>query len=252
MTCIHPADNARILIAGATSDMAQALIPRLIESPVTLGLHGRNSMDRLEPFVGGGSGATVKAFSAELDSGDTARSLVDEFCDWAGGIDCLIQFTGNINRVCAWDDLDPEDWNADLAVNLTAPFFLAQAAIRHMSDEGRIVLMSTASASRSCGATTLGYGVAKAGIEAVVRSLAKACAPRGILVNAVCPGLIETRFHADTAKRSPADIAKRAESVPLGSAGTADDIAAAVLFLISTENRFTTGQCLRIDGGDFI
>ena len=102
------------------------------------------------------------------------------------------------------------------------------------------------------GATTLAYGVAKAGIEAVVRALAKVCASRGILVNAVAPGFIDTRFHVEAAKRTPAEIEKRQAMVPLGAAGTTEDVAAAVLYLISSQNQFTTGQCLCIDGGDFI
>lgn len=252
MTSFEPLDDARILIAGATSDMAEALIPHLLDCPVTIGLHGNRSIDRLQRYIDTDTVAKVKSFSANLDSGEAAMSLVDAFTDWSGGIDCLIQFTGNIHRVCAWEELQPDDWNADLAVNLTAPFFLAQAAIRHMDTGGRVVLMGTASANRGGGATTLAYGVAKAGIEAVVRALAKVCASRGILVNAVAPGFIDTRFHVEAAKRTPAEIEKRQAMVPLGAAGTTEDVAAAVLYLISSQNQFTTGQCLRIDGGDFI
>ena len=244
-------DHSRVLIAGATSDFGQALLPYLVSCPIRLGLHGYRSVERISS-VNERATADVQIFTGPLDTGETAERLVTDFVDWAGGIDILVQLTGNICNPESWETVNEDDWNTDLAVNLTAPFFLARSAAKQMHDGGRIVLMGTASARHGGGGTTLAYGVAKAGIETVTKGLAKFTAPRGILVNAVCPGFIDTRFQTEKAGKTPADLARRAEFVPLKRAGEASDVARAILFLMSTDNRFVTGQCFDVDGGDFI
>jgi len=245
--------GTRILVAGASSDIGMAFVPGLLELPIQLGLHGYQSLGRVETLVKARErAATIKFFSCSLDTGKAAIELVRDYCAWAGGIDVLVQLTGNVASPVSWETLSPEAWEKDMAVNLTAPFFLARESMKHMTDGGRVVLMSNAATQRGGGGNTMAYGVAKAGIDRVVKSLAKFGAARHILVNAVSPGFIETRFHTEKAKRSPQELVERKAMIPVGYAGKPEDVVEVIDYLISSNNRYMTGQCLRIDGGDFI
>lgn len=242
----------RILIAGASSDIGLALVQQLLSKPVRLGLHGYRSLDRLKTFEEENVAADVKIFQKNLDNGGNAIALLHDFIDWAGGIDVLVQLTGDVSSPVSWEEISPEAWEKDLSVNLTASFFLAREAIKAMSGGGHVVLMSNAAAQRAGSAKTIAYGVAKAGIERVVKALAKFSAGHDILVNAVSPGFIDTRFHVERAERSPEELVKRKSLIPLPHVGTVEDVATMILYLISRENRYVTGQCIRIDGGDFL
>ena len=145
-----------------------------------------------------------------------------------------------------------ESWDKDLSLNLKIPFFMVQELSQKMQRGGKILFTSTASAARGGGANTLAYGVAKAGIETITKNLAKSLGPKGIMVNCISPGFIHTRFQENTAKKTPKMIDQRKNLIPLGRAGMPDDVANSILYLISEENRFVTGECLKIDGGDFL
>ena len=169
------------------------------------------------------------------------------------GIDFLVQLSGGIDKPQNWEDLTQESWDKDFAVNLLGPFFAAQEAIKHMKQSGgKIILTSTASASHGGGKTSLAYGVAKSGIECLTKGLAKDCAQYKILVNALAPGFIMSKAHIESFKRTPEDLAKRAQMVPLKRAGTPQDVASMVMYLLSPHGNFVTGQILAISGGDFI
>jgi 3-oxoacyl-[acyl-carrier protein] reductase len=238
----------RILVAGASSDLARELVRILAASGPTLGLHYHTNDAPLRPLAG----PRVKLFQADLSSARACTGLVDEFVAWAGGIDALVQLTGNIHRAVPWGELTEEDWRFDLGANLVMPFFLAARAVSHMQAGGRIVLTSTASASHGGGSTSLAYGVAKAGLECVTKRLARDCAGKQILVNAIAPGFILTKFHTDRMGRSREELAARERLIPMGRAGTPGEVAATILFLLSEGGGYITGQIIPISGGDFL
>jgi NAD(P)-dependent dehydrogenase (short-subunit alcohol dehydrogenase family) len=240
--------NKKIIVIGASSDIGMELIPLINNKSNTIGVHGFSSVERLVKF----ENSNVIILKEDFSIPGNARKLINRYLDIEGNIDILIQLCGNISHPKTWNDLNEDDWNKDLNINLLAPFFAIQAALPKMNNAGKIVLMSTASAAKGGGTKTLPYGVAKMGIETLVKNLVGICSEKEILINAVCPGFIETRFQKEKALKSENEIYERSLSIPLKRAGTAKNVAKLIYYLISDSNEFITGQCVKIDGGDFI
>lgn len=250
------AARARVLLAGASGDIGRAVLRVLAEEHAVVGAHYHQNASAMSDALaeaGGARDAAVRAFAADLSTQAACHRLVDDFVEWAGGIDALVQVTGNVTRPCGWDELTEAHWLADLNVNLSGPFFLSQRAMTHMRARGgRIVLTSTASASHGGGANSIAYGVAKAGVECLAKGLARIGAPHGILVNVVAPGFIDTQFQTKRMRRGPADIGERIALVPLKRAGTPDDVARLIAYLLSPHAGFITGECIKVSGGDWL
>lgn len=173
--------------------------------------------------------------------------------DWSGGIDCLVQLSGNIKRSAHWEYLTEKDWVCDLSMNLIMPFFLAQRVIKYMKDTGgRIIFTSTASASHGGGTTSLAYGIAKAGVECMVKRLARDSAKYNILVNAIAPGFILTKFHTEKMKRSQKKLQERIKLIPLNREGTPEEVANTIMFLLSENASYITGQIIEVSGGEWL
>jgi 3-oxoacyl-[acyl-carrier protein] reductase len=98
----------------------------------------------------------------------------------------------------------------------------------------------------------MAYGIAKAGVECLVKGLAKEGARHNILVNGIAPGFIRTRFHTIRMKRTARDLERRAALVPLRRAGKPDDVATLIVYLLSDWNAYVTGQCIAVSGGVFL
>lgn len=242
--------DKKILVVGASSDMAAELNRSLCEAGPVIGLHYNANPAALVKFTENGA---IRKFRKDLKNAKACRELVDGFAKWAKGIDCLVQVSGGINRPIHWSGLTSKDWVRDLNINLIMPFFLSQRAVTYMKDKGgRIVLMSTASACHGGGATSLAYGVAKAGIECMVKGLARDCAKYNILVNAIAPGFILTKFHTDKMRRTKEQLDERVKMIPLKRAGTGREFADLVMFLLSDSSSYITGQTIALSGGDWL
>lgn len=234
----------RVLVVGASGGIGRAVVAALLKAGASkVGAH--HNRGKALP-----ASARAKAFKADLSRAEAAAGLVADFSKWAGGIDALVVLSGGATPALS-AKVTPEEWRADLELNLTTPFFLAREAMKRMRAGGRVVLCSTASAAHGGGPDTLAYGAAKAALECVVKGLARDGAPRGIRVNAVAPGFIKTGFH-ERLGRSAERVAARAKLVPMGRAGTAAEAAAAVLFLASPASSYVTGHCLAVSGGDYL
>ena len=237
-------------MVGASSDIAVSLNKILIDTDAVTGFHYNKNEDSLKRYK---NCKNARLFQKDLNSSNACYDLVDEFVRWANGIDCLVQFSGDIREPIHWEKLKEEHWYYDLGINLVMPFFLAQKAIENMKEKGgRIILMSTASASHGGGATSLAYGAAKAGIECVVKGLARDCAKYNILINAIAPGFIRTKFHTEKMKRTDKQLEDRIDMIPLKRSGTTEEIAGVVLFLLSDYSSYITGQAIAVSGGDWL
>ncbi len=246
---------ARILIVGASGTIGSTLLRLLAAEGATIGAHYYQHKAVLEQTARACrlASSRVKLFGADVRGQRQCHALVDAFVEWAGGIDSLVQLSGDVRNPCAWEVLSESDWLADLNVNLSGPFFLVQRAMRHMREHGgRILLTSTASAKHGGGRTSMAYGVAKAGIECLTKACARDGAAHGILVNAIAPGFIESRFHAQRMRRTPEELARRATLVPLKRAGKPEDVARLIRYLLSPEAAYITGECIAVSGGDWL
>ncbi len=242
--------NKKILLVGASSDLAGSLNETLYKTDNIVGFHYNTNE---KPLLKYDEGEKVKRFQKDINSSLACFQLVDDFVAWAGGIDCLIQMSGDIKKPVDWEELTEKEWSYDLSVNLIMPFFLAQRAVLHMKESGgRILMMSTVSASHGGGATSLAYGVAKAGVECVVKGLARDCAKYNILVNAIAPGLFLTKFHTKKMKKDQEQLQERAKMIPLKRAGTTEELAGTVMYLLSEGASYITGQVIAVSGGDWL
>ncbi|MCL2429351.1 MAG: 3-oxoacyl-ACP reductase FabG [Alphaproteobacteria bacterium] len=146
--------------------------------------------------------------------------------------------------------MKPEDWDAVIATNLTAVFRLSKACVRHMMKErrGRIVnLTSVVGVIGNPGQSN--YAAAKAGLLGFTKSLAKELASRGITVNAVAPGFIDTDMTRALNEEQRTALLKQ---IPAGRLGSPEDVAAAVLFLVSPQAAYITGETLHVNGGMYM
>lgn len=242
--------SKKILIVGASADLATSLNEILYKSSAALGFHYNKNKKALSKFK---ESKRIGKFKKNLNCSKACCELVDEFVSWSGGIDGLVQLSGDIAKPIHWESLTEEQWHYDLAMNLVMPFFLVQRAVHHMKKNGgRIVLMSTASVVHGGGANSLAYGVAKSGIECLVKGLARDCAKYNILVNAVAPGFIPTKFHTDKMKRDRKQLEGRIQLIPLQRPGTTTEVAGAIIFFLSKRASYITGQVLTVSGGDWL
>jgi len=246
--------NKKILILGASSDMGLALLNRLDLSSFTIGAHCYKGKKRIVNFIKNKNNNTnFKIMEKNLENQKASHFLVDEFIRWSGGIDILVQLSGNVSSVISWEKLREKDWEKDIAINLGAPFFVAQKVFNHMKKNGgKIILMSTASAQHGGGNRTMAYGIAKSGVEALTKGMAREGGKYNILVNAIAPGLINTRFHKERLGRTSSEMKKRAKLSKLKRLGQPEEIAAIIDCLISNDVNYMTGEVISVSGGDWI
>jgi NAD(P)-dependent dehydrogenase (short-subunit alcohol dehydrogenase family) len=191
-----------------------------------------------------------RAVAIETDVRDSAqaRRMVDTAIESFGGLDILVNNAG-VGLATRFLDLTLEEWDRTIAINLTGVFLCTQHALRAMlagGKGGRVVNIASICGQRGIDGRTA-YSVTKAGIEVMTKILAVEFAGKGINVNAIAPGPIETQM-----TRDPGTGAKRGtyeDRIPMGRYGAVDEVAAAAVFLAGPGASYICGDTLNVDGG---
>lgn len=245
----RPRDGARILVVGASGGLGRSVADMLAAAGnCSIGLHGASALPDCD-------GDNVIAIQRRFETEADCIAVVEEFADRAGGIDGLVLLNGALNQSSHWLEMDEATWNADIAVNLSHPFFLARAAMKRMraqGDGGRIVFNGTESALHGGSAHSMPYAMAKLATECMVQGMAREGAADQILVNGVRLGFIKSGFHQRWSGRDEAFLEERADLVPLKRGGEPWEAAALIVYLLSEYAGFITGQMYALTGGDWL
>jgi 3-oxoacyl-[acyl-carrier protein] reductase len=234
------------LVTGASRGIGKAIATRLAAQGalVVCAARGDNAKATAEAIVAAGG----KARAIPLDVTDDAAvaKAPGDILETDGRLDILVSNAG-ISRDQLLMRMKREDWDAVIATNLTATFTLAQAAIRPMLKQrgGRIIAVSSVVGEIGNAGQT-NYAASKAGLIGFAKALAREVASRGITVNVITPGMIDTDMTRAITEKAQVDWAAQ---IPLGRLGTGDDIAAAACYLASDEAAYITGHVLAVNGG---
>lgn len=244
-------DSKSAIITGGTRGIGLAIAKRLAADgfDLLISYRGDDAVAEQARQELADCGRTVEVMVGDVSLADGAGSIVEAAMSKFGKIDALVNNAG-ITRDTLMMRMSEEDWDAVIDTNLKGAFLCTKAVLRPMLRQrsGRIVnLTSVVGLVGNAGQAN--YAAAKAGLVGLTKTTAKEVGSRGITVNAVAPGFIETRL-TDVI---PADLKENLlKNTPLGRFGKPEDVAGAVSFFLSPDAAFITGQVLSIDGGLFM
>ncbi|HEX4346211.1 MAG TPA: 3-oxoacyl-ACP reductase FabG [Vicinamibacterales bacterium] len=237
------------LVTGASRGIGRAIAEKLAAQGATVvaAARGENARDTVAAIIAAGGKAEVVG----IDVTDSAalEMLPASIIERHGRLDIVISNAG-ITRDQLLMRMKREDWDAVIATNLTATFTLAQAVMRPMLKQrsGRIIAISSV-VGQMGNAGQANYAASKAGLIGFAKALAREVASRGITVNVIAPGMIDTDMTRAISEKAGVDWAAQ---IPLGRLGSSDDIAAAACFLASDEAAYITGHVLAVNGGMYM
>jgi 3-oxoacyl-[acyl-carrier protein] reductase len=231
------------LVTGASGGIGAALCRRLAAEGASVAVHygrSRDAAERVVEEVRAGGGRAV-ALGADLAEAAAAERLVAAAEDAFGPLDVLVANAG-VGERRALSEVSLDDWETAIAVNLRAPFLLAQRVAPGMRERGfgRLLFVSSVAAFTG-GVVGPHYAASKAGLHGLVHFLASRLAPHGVTANAIAPALIE-----DTSML-PGDPGNLAESIPVRRLGRPEEVADLALAIL--RNGYLTGQVVSVDGG---
>lgn len=239
------------LVTGAGSGIGRAIARQLASDGAAVAVVDvrLESAEETAGLISADGGKAI-ALAADVRSRDQVQSAVDDTVSALGRLDLLVNNAGLVTMT-ALDELTDEEWDLVVDVNLKGQFIVAQIASRVMAEGGAIVNLSTVEAEvvvSSSGSCQVHYNASKGGVTMLTKALAVELARRGIRVNAVAPGPINTRFTGgDIDTPEAMEFMKHRLLVP--RVGEPEDIARAASFLLSDQASFIDGVQLPVDGG---
>ncbi|MFC3502939.1 SDR family oxidoreductase [Micromonospora sp. NPDC049366] len=236
------------VITGGSRGIGAATARRLARAGHHVAFGYRRDHDAAQAVLADihAAGRRGLAVPADTTDADQVTALFDAAAD-LGDLTGLVNNAGVTSPIGPFVDLDAGDLRRVVDVNLIGYVLCAQQAARRMSAGGAIVNVSSAAATLGSPGEYVHYAAVKAATDTLTVGLAKELAPRGIRVNAVAPGIIRTDIHAVSGVPDRPDTA--AGRIPLGRAGEADEVAAAIAWLLTPDASYTTGTVLRVSGG---
>jgi 3-oxoacyl-[acyl-carrier protein] reductase len=239
-----------VLVTGGSSGIGRAACLAYARQGCRVAIHYRSGRARAEAVADaiGRAGGHAATFEADLVIRDAARGLVEAVRQHFGRLDVLLSNAGGPIRRAAFHEVDSSLWDETVALNLSAPVWLTQAAIPWLRNtRGVILYVSTALTRRAGGGLNAHYTAVKGGLNALTVALAAELAPWGIRVNCLCPGAVDTELQERLS--SPERRAQAAARSLLGRLGTPEEIAETLVFLASDAAGYINGQVIIADGG---
>jgi 3-oxoacyl-[acyl-carrier protein] reductase len=238
--------HKRALVTGGSRGIGAAIVKRLAGEGADVALTYVSKPDQADETVKAAQAMGVRAIAIQADSADAGAlaGAVERTVGELGGIDILVNNAG-IVAMGPLESFRLEDFDRTMAINVRAVFVATQAAAKHMKTGGRVITIGSCNAERMPFAGGAAYATSKAALVGLVKGLARDLGPRGITVNNIQPGPVDTDMNP--AHGDFADALRKLMALPRYAA--ADEIAAMVAYLAGPDAGFVTGASLTIDGG---
>ena len=240
--------NKVALVTGGSRGIGAATAKRLARDGATVALSYNSSPDAAQAVVDeiAGAGGTAQAYQADAADADASAQLIRQVVEDHGGLDILVNNAG-VYKTGPVHEFSDADYDTNLDVNLRGSFATIREAAKHLRDNGRIVNIGSVVGKVGFPGNSV-YGATKAAVAILARATAKELGGRGITVNTVHPGPIDTDMNPADPDQNPY-AETMAGMTALGRYGTADDIANAVAFFVGPDADYVTGAELTVDGG---
>ncbi|MFE1362854.1 SDR family oxidoreductase [Streptomyces anulatus] len=238
------------LVTGGSRGIGRGIAEQLGRDGAVVGVHYGSNDSAAAETVAAIEAAGGKAFAlgVELTAPNAAAALWAAFDAHADGLDILVNNAG-IGTSRKFTEIEEEEYDRLFTVNAKAPFFLTQQGLDRLRDGGRVINISTGLSHAAMMPDLIAYAMSKGALDVFTRYLSKVLGSRGITVNAVAPGIVDTDVNADWLRASDAARADAAALSALGKVGTPADIADVVAFLASDAGRWVTGHWIDATGG---
>lgn len=248
-------EGARLLVVGGSRGVGRAIALEGARRGADVAILFRSRRDEAEAVLDAVRAAGRRAVSVQADLADPAatRAAVDDAAAALGGLTHLAHAAGAMGQWAGVAEMAAEDWQRYVAVDLNGCFFALKAAIPHLRGQGGAILAISSIAAQMCQARNAQGAAAKAGVEALIRVVAKEEARHGIRANALAIGLTQTDM-AQTAFDAwgPETTARIVKGIPLGRIATAEEVAGVACFMMGEGCSYLTGKVLQLDGGQII
>ncbi|MFB8144276.1 SDR family oxidoreductase [Streptomyces parvus] len=238
------------LVTGGSRGIGRGIAERLGRDGAVVGVHyGRDEAAALKTVAAiEEAGGTAFPLGADLAAPGSAAALWAAFDEHADGVDILVNNAG-IGVSQNFAQIGEEEYDRLFDVNTKAPFFLTRLGLDRLRDGGRVINISTGLSHAAMMPDLIAYAMTKGALDVFTRYLSKVLGSRGITVNAVAPGLVDTDSTSDRLRASDEAWAGAAALSTLGKVGTPADIADVVAFLASDDGRWVTGHWIDATGG---
>lgn len=236
------------LVTGSSRGLGAGIALALAEAGADVAVHGSREVPEASLLMLSKTGANAFAVIGDVSQASVCERLVEEVVHHFGSIDILVNNAGIIRRAPAVEHSD-EDWQAVIDTNLTSVFRLSKYAAKHMLAQGSGKIVNIASVLTFQGGVFVpSYSAAKGGVGQLTKAFANEWAAKGVNVNAIAPGYMETD-NTKALREDPARSRQIMERIPAGRWGCPEDLAGAVVFLASSASDYVHGHVLVVDGG---
>ena len=244
-------NNRTAIVTGGSRGVGLAIAQAFAQEGMNvaiLSVHAESAKKAAQALSN--AGYPSEGFACEVSDLESVRGALQSTVDRFGGIDVVVNCAGILD-VSAIQDMSPEHWDKIMGVNLKGSFLVAQQALPHLekSRAPRIINISSNAGRMGGYENGLAYTASKGGMIALTYGLARRLAPKGITVNCIAPGTIESDMSQAYDDAARARLLTR---FPLGRLGTPEEVAAAACYFASEESGFTTGAVLDVNGGMFM